>query len=291
MLDLRNSYLKTLKAVTMVAEQTYDDTGISLLEFAYLALSMQRLYPALKPPGLPCRWMAHVMFHGLSALQEQPLPPAYVGRIKGVDDAQVMAVVAETRKALAAHKPRNQVDRMVDFLTGFHKRKLAKHQEKVDRAKEREKLQRLQDRADTQKMLREKAIENAKQVEAALGGEVGQDQFATVRLIEDFDPSADLYPPTAALLDGAEPSAADAPKPPRQPKPPKPPMAKTRSVAGKKDKERKFRYETKARQKTARGKEKVRRREKGGGAGPGGDKPSRGGSARGGMGKGRGGRR
>ncbi|KZT53651.1 hypothetical protein CALCODRAFT_500913 [Calocera cornea HHB12733] len=113
MLDPRNSYLKTRKAVTMVAEQTYDDTGISLLEFAYLALSMQRLYPALKPPGLPCRWMAHVMFHGLSALQEQPLPPAYVGRIKGVDDAQVMAVVAETRKALAGHKPRNQVDRMV----------------------------------------------------------------------------------------------------------------------------------------------------------------------------------
>ncbi|KZT53650.1 hypothetical protein CALCODRAFT_423410, partial [Calocera cornea HHB12733] len=56
-----------------------------------------------------------------------------------------------------------------DFLTGFHKRKVAKHQEKVDRAKEREKLQRLQDRADKRKMLREKARENAKQVEAALG--------------------------------------------------------------------------------------------------------------------------
>ncbi|KZO93450.1 hypothetical protein CALVIDRAFT_539895 [Calocera viscosa TUFC12733] len=116
MLDPRQSYLKTRKAVTTVASQPYDydgvDNGISLLEFAYLALTVQRLYPSLTPPGLPCRWMAHVMFRAIPALLDQPLPAAYIGRIKGVDEGQVNIVVGETRKALAAHQPRGPIDRI-----------------------------------------------------------------------------------------------------------------------------------------------------------------------------------
>ncbi|KZO93449.1 hypothetical protein CALVIDRAFT_566454 [Calocera viscosa TUFC12733] len=204
------------------------------------------------------------------------------------------AILGHSRSVWEAKKrqKKEQVQEVVfddtarhDFLTGFHKRKLAKHQDKVARAKEREHLQRLQDRADKRKLLREKAVENAKQVEAVLGGEAaamledapepggkeeeeeysGDEQFATVTLIEDFDPSADLYPPTHPPADPAD-AADETPKPPRKP-PLKPASSKVKAVAGKEDKERKCRYESKAGRKTAKTKERSRRREKAGTSG------------------------
>lgn len=78
-----------------------------------------------------------------------------------------------------------------EFLTGFHKRKLAKTQAARSKAKEREKKERLEARREVllclyvillsaltpciqqRRMLREKAIENAAQVEKAYGGLVG----------------------------------------------------------------------------------------------------------------------
>lgn len=82
-----------------------------------------------------------------------------------------------------------------EFLTGFHKRKLAKKEAARSRAKEREKQERLESRREVRLylhvvlvpvliqciqqrlMLRERAIENAAQVEKAYGAVVGRWSF------------------------------------------------------------------------------------------------------------------
>ena len=82
-----------------------------------------------------------------------------------------------------------------EFLTGFHKRKLAKKEAARSKAKEREKQERLETRRDVclhlyavivsvliqciqqRLMLRERAIENAAQVEKAYGAVVGRWSF------------------------------------------------------------------------------------------------------------------
>jgi len=109
----REAYLKSRTNVTTVASQPYDDSGISLLEFAYLAQTAQKLYPSLRIPGLPCRWMAHLLFRAMSSFQEQSLPPAYIGKINGFDEKQIEMVVVETRKALAGHTTRGMGERML----------------------------------------------------------------------------------------------------------------------------------------------------------------------------------
>ncbi|EJU01962.1 hypothetical protein DACRYDRAFT_22381 [Dacryopinax primogenitus] len=111
-LEPRTSYLKSRRNVTTVAQQPYDDAGISLLEFALLAQTAARLYPTLPTVGLPCRWTAHVLFRAMAALASQPLPAAYIGRIKGFDDRQVDLVVQETNRAMSEHRTRTDVERL-----------------------------------------------------------------------------------------------------------------------------------------------------------------------------------
>ncbi|ETW80368.1 hypothetical protein HETIRDRAFT_319866 [Heterobasidion irregulare TC 32-1] len=62
----------------------------------------------------------------------------------------------------------------LEFLTGFHKRKVLKATESRKRAQAREKEERLQARREQRKMLAEQAIENAQKVEAAYGGGIGE---------------------------------------------------------------------------------------------------------------------
>ena len=82
-----------------------------------------------------------------------------------------------------------------EFLTGFHKRKLVKKEAARSRAKERDKQERLEARREVclhlyvvllpvlihyiqqRRMLRERAIENAAQVEKAYGAIAGRWSF------------------------------------------------------------------------------------------------------------------
>ncbi|KAI0063607.1 hypothetical protein BV25DRAFT_1899214 [Artomyces pyxidatus] len=109
--------------------------------------------------------------------------------------------------------------RFREFLTGFHKRKLAKKEEGRKKAQEREKQERLEARREQRRMLAEKAAENAARVEEAYGGLArdGEDeewagigssskpareaeaeysdeeQMATVTVVEDFDPDVLIH--------------------------------------------------------------------------------------------------
>ncbi|KAF8894952.1 nucleolar protein 12-domain-containing protein [Gymnopilus junonius] len=93
-----------------------------------------------------------------------------------------IAILTREHTAIAAKKRarRAQVTEVVfdelarrDFLTGFHKRKLAKADAARTKAKEREKQERLQARREQRQILREQAIENAAQVEKAYGAITG----------------------------------------------------------------------------------------------------------------------
>ncbi|KAH9040957.1 nucleolar protein 12-domain-containing protein [Lactarius pseudohatsudake] len=57
-----------------------------------------------------------------------------------------------------------------EFLTGFHKRKLAKKEESKKRALAREKQEHLEARREKRRVLAEQATQNAAKVEAAYGG-------------------------------------------------------------------------------------------------------------------------
>ncbi|KAG7098647.1 hypothetical protein E1B28_000563 [Marasmius oreades] len=194
------------------------------------------------------------------------------------------SVVASKKKA-----KRNQVKEVVfdeharlEFLTGFHKRKVAKAEAARKKAAEREKQERLETRREQRRMLKQQAAENAAQVEQAYGAllpddpewkgisqtpndsdqmereqEFADDEvLATVAIVEDFDPDALLHGPK----DDAERPKSTLPPPPQ------PPQTTTREKryinSQKKPKPKKIRYETKEARKAERSKQRARRTQK-----------------------------
>ncbi|KDR75789.1 hypothetical protein GALMADRAFT_68267 [Galerina marginata CBS 339.88] len=171
-----------------------------------------------------------------------------------------------------------------DFLTGFHKRKLAKAEAARSKAKEREKQERLETRREQRRMLREQALENAAQVEKAYGAVIGpsydedwngidtshqdgnerddeyedEEMLATVTVIEDFDPDTIIHGPTKSEM----PNATSAERP--EAKPSQPPSKKALHGSAKniKTKDKKVRYETKDARRREQTKQRVRRTEK-----------------------------
>ncbi|KAI0256162.1 nucleolar protein 12-domain-containing protein [Lactifluus subvellereus] len=176
-----------------------------------------------------------------------------------------------------------------EFLTGFHKRKLAKKEESKKKAQAREKQERLEARREQRRVLAEQAAQNAAKVEEAYGGFVqttgseeewngiassskagggleraaeysDEERLATVTVVEDFDPST--------LIRGTSPERPEPP-PPRLPLPGKASRenggmgdvqsreSKRKSVLAKK-----VRYETKAARKATQAKQRERRTEK-----------------------------
>ncbi|KAH9054196.1 nucleolar protein 12-domain-containing protein [Lactarius vividus] len=172
-----------------------------------------------------------------------------------------------------------------EFLTGFHKRKLAKKEESKRRALAREKQEHLEARREQRRILAEQATQNAAKVEEAYGGLVqdtrsddeewhgiasapsndaleqetysDEEQLATVTIVEDFDPSTLIHGPTSS-------------DEPRAPFPPPPPSRKggervRDGEEGRKTSKRKnatVRYETKAARRASQVKQRARRTEK-----------------------------
>ncbi|KAJ7188142.1 nucleolar protein 12-domain-containing protein [Mycena filopes] len=190
-----------------------------------------------------------------------------------------------------------------EFLTGFHKRKLAKADAARKKAVEREKQERLETRREQRRELRERAVENAAEVEAAYGalnddGEeddewIGiadgkgkgkqmeeeyedEDMLATVTVVEDFDPD---------MLHG--PRLKSAPAPSTVSVPHTLPEKSNSERPKKKIRPKKVRYETKDARKVERTKQRARRTEKaelaGGKAGRKRERPTKKGNSGGGR--------
>lgn len=201
-----------------------------------------------------------------------------------------LAILTQSHKAIAAkrRKKNSQIKELVfdedarrEFLTGFHKRKLAKKEEAKKRAILREKQQRLELRRERRRALAERAARNAAQVEKACGaiadddddagesvdddaseiGEEyeGEEQLATVTVVEDFDPAALLFheeqeqQPKCRLpargLVSQSPSTVEG--------------TQANSTAGNMSKKRsKVKYQTKAERAAERAKQRARRTEK-----------------------------
>ncbi|KAF8622731.1 hypothetical protein AX15_006822 [Amanita polypyramis BW_CC] len=132
-----------------------------------------------------------------------------------------VALLTQSHRAIAAKKRarKEQIREVVfdeearrEFLTGFHKRKVARTEAAKKKALERQKQGRREARNEQRRVLRERAKENAAQVEKAYGGTLteeewkgiqeiesdqeteidheyeGEEQLATVTVIEDLDP-------------------------------------------------------------------------------------------------------
>ncbi|KAJ2996071.1 hypothetical protein NUW54_g7283 [Trametes sanguinea] len=162
-----------------------------------------------------------------------------------------LATLTKSHNIVAAKKKakREQIKEIVfdddarrEFLTGFHKRKLAKKEEAKRKAKEREKQERLEARREHRRMLAEQAAKNAEEAERAYGGIVDVDsddewdglsdsskgkgrareeqeeyedeeQLATVTVVEEFDPDSLIHgdqPPPKATVDDDGTSEPDA---------------------------------------------------------------------------------
>jgi ribosomal RNA-processing protein 17 len=174
-----------------------------------------------------------------------------------------------------------------EFLTGFHKRKLAKKEEGKKKALAREKQEHLEARREKRRILAEQAVQNAAKVEEAYGGfvqDVGSDdeewngiasndaagleqereysdeeQLATVTIVEDFDPST--------LIHGPAPPEPQAEPPSLPPPPPRRGGERVRDVEGRSKRKnatttKKVRYETKAARRETQAKQRARRTEK-----------------------------
>ncbi|KAF9066162.1 nucleolar protein 12-domain-containing protein [Rhodocollybia butyracea] len=164
-----------------------------------------------------------------------------------------------------------------EYLTGFHKRKVAKTEAARKKAIEREKQQRQEDRREQRRMLRERAVENAAEIEKAYGADStsfaedldewrgisesneqkekeyeDEEVLATVAIVEDFDPDTLLHGPTKPE---ASSSSLPAPAPPHRKK-------SSDSQPSKKPKPKKIRYQTKDARKADRTKQRARRTEK-----------------------------
>ncbi|VDC06332.1 unnamed protein product [Peniophora sp. CBMAI 1063] len=204
----------------------------------------------------------------------------------------------------------------LEFLTGFHKRKLAKKEAGKKKAIEREKAERSELRREKRQMLAKQAAENAKKVETAYGGaalENGSDddfhgfgsepgpssppaerqdeysdeeQLATVTVVEDFDPLA-LIHGTSTDAD-LENDNDDTQSPPRTTTSTKTSAAKQNvSATKKKVRPKDIKYETKAARKTARAKQHARKTEKAERAGGKGSRRKIGSGGKGSGGKGK----
>ncbi|KAJ6625527.1 nucleolar protein 12-domain-containing protein [Mycena sp. CBHHK59/15] len=200
-----------------------------------------------------------------------------------------IASLTRSHNAIAAKKnaKRTQIkeilfddDARSEFLTGFHKRKLAKADAARKKAVEREKQERLEMRREQRRTLRERAIENAAQVEKAYGavdvdeddaqwtgisGSDGKDKgkqmeeeyededmLATVTVVEDFDPDSFIHGPRLKTTPAQSASSVPLPLPV---KPNSDRLKRT-------PKPKKVRYETKDARKVERTKQRARRTEK-----------------------------
>ncbi|KAK7053342.1 hypothetical protein VNI00_003968 [Paramarasmius palmivorus] len=198
---------------------------------------------------------------------------------------QSHSVVASKKRA-----KRTQVKQVIfdedarrEFLTGFHKRKVAKAEAARKKAAEREKQDRLETRREQRRMLKEQAAENAAQVERAYGAIISDEEtewhgiqdseqkeqehefgdeevLATVAVVEDFDPDSLLH----GNRDSDDPGPSSrTPKQATSAPGPTPTIKKAKeSAAKKKLKPKKIRYETKDARKTERSKQRARRTEK-----------------------------
>ncbi|KAJ3777860.1 hypothetical protein FB446DRAFT_777495 [Lentinula raphanica] len=197
-------------------------------------------------------------------------------------------VLTQAHTAIAAKKraKRHQVKEVIfddaarhNFLTGFHKRKLAKSEAAKKKALETEKLRRQEERREQRRMLRERAVENAAEIEKAFGASSvpSEDQewqgisdsfeqkeqeyedeevLATVAVVEDFDPDTLLHGPTNAVPRPKSPSIpAVAPSSHRK-------NSNSIAQATNKHKTSTIRYQTKEARKAERTKQRARRKEK-----------------------------
>lgn len=174
-----------------------------------------------------------------------------------------------------------------EFLTGFHKRKVAKANAAKKKAQDREKQERQELRRENRRTLREQASENAAQVEAAYGnlaasqnddeweglGKSGkgkekardaeyetEETIATVTVVEDFDPEELLHAPSDENAREQDAHTRPDPRPPVVSKPSRP---KSTSGAPKKKKSySSSKYGTNASRKHDRSKQLKRRTEK-----------------------------
>ncbi|KAF7321669.1 hypothetical protein MKEN_00688300 [Mycena kentingensis (nom. inval.)] len=189
-----------------------------------------------------------------------------------------LSTLTQSHAAIASKKraKKAQINEIVfdedarrEFLTGFHKRKVAKADAARKKAAERERQERLETRREQRRELRQRAIENAAAVEKAYGAQDdGEDEeewagvpdkleeeyedeelLATV-VVEDFDAdtlvhgSAETRPPLQR--DSVAPVTRE----------------REQKQIKKKPKPKKIRYETKDARKAQRGKERKRRTEK-----------------------------
>ncbi|KAK0461191.1 nucleolar protein 12-domain-containing protein [Desarmillaria tabescens] len=203
--------------------------------------------------------------------------------------ASNLAVLTQSHTVVAAKKraKREQIKEIIfddnarrEFLTGFHKRKLAKAEAARKKAAEREKQQRQEVRREQRRMLRERAAENAAQVESAYGAIIGpyineneeeewhgiaelsdkqkgkqkeqeyedERHLATVAVVEDFDPDTLIHGPPKP-----------APSVPSELPPTTVPRTKPLSKSKVKSK---VRYQTKGARRVEQTKQHARRREK-----------------------------
>ncbi|KAI6046066.1 nucleolar protein 12-domain-containing protein [Pisolithus marmoratus] len=198
-------------------------------------------------------------------------------------DQSNLAILTRSHKAVAAkrRKKNSQIKEIVfdedarrEFLTGFHKRKLAKKEDAKKRAILKEKQQRLELRRERRRALAERAARNAAEVEKACGAIVdeddddgesihdaseigeeyeGEEQLATVTVVEDFDPAALLH---------EEQEQVPKPGPPTRGLTLQPPSHTPKSDLNKSKKRSKVKYQTKAERAAERAKQKARHTEK-----------------------------
>ncbi|KIK28009.1 hypothetical protein PISMIDRAFT_7950 [Pisolithus microcarpus 441] len=200
-----------------------------------------------------------------------------------------LAILTQSHKAIAAkrRKKNSQIKELVfdedarrEFLTGFHKRKLAKKEEAKKRAILREKQQRLEWRREacatmpgSKRLLKlgracgaivdddDDAGENVDDDASEIGEEYeGEEQLATVTVVEDFDPAALLiheeqeqHPKSRLPARGLPSTVEGTPNSHQQ----------ANSTARNKSKKRsKVKYQTKAERTAERAKQRARRTEK-----------------------------
>ncbi|KAG8214019.1 nucleolar protein 12-domain-containing protein [Butyriboletus roseoflavus] len=149
------------------------------------------------------------------------------------------------------------------FLTGFHTRKVARRDQAKKKAQLREKQERLETRREHRRALAERAARNAAEVERACGALAddewdgvaseceameeeyeGEEQLATVTVVQDFDVSA--------MLHGPPPTRGPEPRPAARREERKQTRSKTNKV----------KYESKAARQAERRRQRVRRTEK-----------------------------
>ncbi|KAI0682976.1 nucleolar protein 12-domain-containing protein, partial [Cytidiella melzeri] len=143
-----------------------------------------------------------------------------------------LSVLTKSHNIIAAKKRarKDQVKEVLfdetarrEYLTGFHKRNVQKKEAKKKNAIEREKQQRLETRREHRKLLAEQATKNYREVEKAYGAQMsddedadwdgisdkgkgraaeheeeyeGEEQLATVTVVEDFDPESLIHGPS-----------------------------------------------------------------------------------------------